>query len=242
MGGRIGLLFLVVVGVVLACDARGLANPYRWSIIAANSASSELGRIPDVCALCEEYTSKALDYLNENKTQNEIIDILHNTCHQLHTFEKKCINLVDYYVPLFFLEATSVQPGDFCNKVNLCQTIADLSLQVQENSCEFCEDTVSALLAKIKDPDTELEIIETLLKVCNSVDKFASKCKRVVLEYGPLVFENAEKFLEKTDICTALHACKESTVHSKSLLSELLSLYHGHTSSRMLHLLKIALY
>lgn len=68
----------------------------------------------------------------------------------------QCINLVDYYVPLFFLEATSVQPGDFCNKVNLCQTIADLSLQVQENSCEFCEDTVSALLAKIKDPDTEV--------------------------------------------------------------------------------------
>lgn len=75
-----------------------------------------------------------------------------------------------------------------------------------------------------------------------TLSKMVVQCKRVVLEYGPLVFENAEKFLEKTDICTALHACKESTVHSKSLLSELLSLYHGHTSSRMLHLLKIALY
>jgi hypothetical protein len=41
MGGRIGLLFVVVLGVALACDARGLlANPYQWSIIAANSASS----------------------------------------------------------------------------------------------------------------------------------------------------------------------------------------------------------
>ncbi|PNX73557.1 saposin B domain protein, partial [Trifolium pratense] len=170
---------------------------------------------------------------------------------------------------------TSVKPGDFCNKVNLCQNIANFSLQVQENSCEFCKDTISSLLDKIQDPDTEywpvaspgapptyptigilalvwlgrgarvnpgigssirggvralvwlgggarLEIIETLLKVCNSVDKFASKCKRIVLEYGPLVFENAEKFLEKNDICTALHACKESTVLSKSFLSGLL--------------------
>jgi hypothetical protein len=41
MGGRIGLLFVVVLGVALACDARGLlANPYQWGIIAANSASS----------------------------------------------------------------------------------------------------------------------------------------------------------------------------------------------------------
>lgn len=242
MEGRIGLLFIVVLGFALACDARGLANP--WSIIAANSASSELGRIPDVCALCEEYTTKALDYINENKTQSEIIDILHNTCHQLHTFEKKCINLVDYYLPLFFSEMTSVQPGDFCNKVNLCQNIANISLKVQENTCEFCEETVSSLLDKIKDPDTELEIIEILLKVCNSVDKFGSKCKKIVLEYGPLVFENAEKFLEKADICTALHACKESTVVlEKSFLSDLLSIFYGNNIFiRMVQLLKIALF
>jgi saposin len=62
--------------------------------------TAELGRIPDVCALCEEYTSKALDYINENKTQSEVIDILHNTCHQFHTFEKKVgqiLNLVFWF-------------------------------------------------------------------------------------------------------------------------------------------------
>jgi len=66
---------------------------------------------------------------------------------------------VDYYLPLFFSEMTSVQPGDFCNKVNLCQNIANFSLQVQENTCEFCEETVSSLLDKIKDPDTEVSYL-----------------------------------------------------------------------------------
>ncbi|KAJ1402452.1 Saposin-like type B, region 1 [Sesbania bispinosa] len=221
MEKKLGLLFLVLLGAAWACDGRELANPDHLSINTANSGSSGLRRIPDVCALCEEYTTKALDYLNENKTQNEIIDILHNTCHQLHSFEKKCISLVDYYAPLFFLEISTVQPGDFCHKVNLCQHIADISLQVQENSCEFCEDTVSALLDKLKNPDTELEIIQTLLKVCSSVDKYANKCKRIVLEYGPLIFKNAEKFLETADICTALHACKDSTVvGQKAFLSD----------------------
>ena len=49
----------------------------------------ELSIKPDVCALCEEYITKALDYLHENKTETEIISILHNTCHQLPSFKQK---------------------------------------------------------------------------------------------------------------------------------------------------------
>ncbi|KAH1155469.1 hypothetical protein GLYMA_18G212100v4 [Glycine max] len=197
MEGRMGLLFLLVLGGAWACDGRELANCDQLS---------KLSRKSDVCALCEEYTTNALDYLNENKTQLEIIDILHNTCYQLHSFKQKCITLVDYYAPLFFLEIATIQPGEFCLKVNLCQLITYISLQVQEDTSGFCEDTVSTLLAKLKDGDTKLQIIGTSLKVCNSVEKYANKCKRMVFEYGPLVFDNAEKFLESTDICTAIYA------------------------------------
>ncbi|RDX68246.1 Prosaposin, partial [Mucuna pruriens] len=197
MEGRIGLLFLVVLGAAWACDARELAN-------------SELSKKPDLCVLCEEYTTKALDYLNENKTQQEIIEILHSSCHQLLSFKQKCIAMVDYYAPLFFLEITTIQPGEFCHKVNLCQHNVYVSLKDQEDTCEFCKDTVSTLLEKLEDSD--IKLIETLLKVCNSVEKYADKCKKMVFEYGPLILENAKKFLEKTDICTAIHACKSSTV------------------------------
>ncbi|KAH1254507.1 hypothetical protein GmHk_04G010940 [Glycine max] len=119
----------------------------------------ELSKKPNVCALCEEYTTNALDYLNENKTQLEIIDILHNTCYQLHSFKYKCITLVDYYAPLFFLEISTIQPEEFYLKVNLCQLITYIPLQVQEDTSGFCEDI----------------IIGTSLKVCNSVEKYANK-------------------------------------------------------------------
>ncbi|CAJ1810744.1 unnamed protein product [Sphenostylis stenocarpa] len=191
------LLFLVVLGAAWACDARELVK---------RDQLSKLSRKPDVCALCEEYTAKALDYLNDKKTQQEIIDVLHNTCHQIHSFNQKCITLVDYYAPLFFLEIATIQPGEFCHKINLCHLISYISLQVQEDSCGFYKDTVSTLLAKLKDSDTKLEIIDTTLNVCNSVEKYASKCTRMVLEYGALVFDNAEKFLESTDMCTTIYA------------------------------------
>lgn len=33
------------------------------------------------------------------------------------------------------------------------------------------------------------------------------QCKKMVLEYGPLVLDNAEQFLESRDVCAAIHAC-----------------------------------
>ncbi|KAF7845212.1 prosaposin-like isoform X1 [Senna tora] len=199
---RTGLLFLFVLVAAWACDARELAKSDPWS---------EPNK-KDVCALCEEYSSKALDYLTNNKTQDEIIDILHNTCHEMRSFKQQCLALVDQYVPLFFLEVASIQPGEFCKEINLCKKIVMVSSQIQEDSCGLCKDAVSALLVKLENPDTELEIIGTLLKVCNSLDKQAQKCKRMVFQYGPVILANAEKFLETTDICTALHACKASSI------------------------------
>lgn len=68
------------------------------------------------------------------------------------------------------------------------------------------------------------------------------QCKRLVLDFGPLIFANAEKFLETTDICTALHVCNKTPTVLESFLSYLLSrLYHGNHLFRVVHLLKVAL-
>ncbi|QCE12006.1 saposin [Vigna unguiculata] len=213
MEGRMGLLFLVVVlGAAWACDAREVANLDQTKIYTANTEPKAKF---DMCALCEEYTTKALEYIKQNKTDQEIIDTLHNTCSQLHSFKQKCIDLVDYYTPIFLSEVASLKPREFCHEINICQLVEHVSVQVQEDACGFCEETVSTLLDKLKDSDTKLEIIETLLKLCNSVEKYANKCKRLVFDYGPLVFDNAEKFLENVDFCTVIHACKSSAVASE---------------------------
>ncbi|XP_028764650.1 proactivator polypeptide-like 1 [Neltuma alba] len=164
------------------------------------------------CCPCEEYASEALDFLTKKETQDEVIDILYHTCHKLRPLEQECLNLVDLYAPRFFSKLASLQPGELCKKANLCQRIAKISSQVQEDSCGFCRDAVSEVLVKLKDPDTELDVIETLLKACNSIEKYAQKCKRLVFAYGPVMLVKAEKFLERTDICTALRACKASTI------------------------------
>lgn len=145
-----------------------------------------------MCSLCEEYTTKALEYIKQNKTDQEIIDTLHNTCSQLHSFKQKvdhlfkqstcsqllgkstlvslcalyglicffciaqCIDLVDYYTPIFLSEVASLKPREFCHEINICQLVEHVSLKVQEDACGFCEETVSTLLDKLKDSDTKV--------------------------------------------------------------------------------------
>ncbi|XP_020234099.1 prosaposin isoform X2 [Cajanus cajan] len=207
MEGRVGLLFLILLGAAWACDARGLAN-YEL-----NRKSES-----DVCALCEEYATEALDYLNDKENQRKIIDALHNTCYQLLSFKQQCIELVDDYASHFFSEIASVLPGELCKQVHLCQS-ANVSSQVKGNSCGSCKDSVAALLVKLNDPDTKLEIIEALLTACNSMEKMEKKCKRMVFEYGPMILVKAEKFLKTTDICTVLHACPASIAVSSEASS-----------------------
>ena len=203
MEGKLGLLFFILLGSALASVARQLSNV------------TELNGESDVCSLCEEYSTEILDYVKDNKTQLEIIDSLHNSCHKLLSFNQQCIELVDYYAPLFFTKLDPIKPGELCEKFNLCES-AKISLRIQGNSCGLCKDIVAALLVELNDPETKLEIIQKLLKVCNSMDKIQKECKRMIFEYGPLILINAEKFLKTTDICTTiLHACPASTMVSQ---------------------------
>ncbi|KAK3015339.1 hypothetical protein RJ639_007282 [Escallonia herrerae] len=140
-------------------------------------------------------------------------------------FFRQCITLVDYYAPLFFLEVSSVQPGNFCQKVNLCEKMVVVVQHLGEDSCSLCQYAVAEALLKLKDPDTQLEIIELLLKACDAVESYVKKCKIMVFEYAPLILANAEQLLETTDICTVLHACDPSTASSEHAVGEIRELF-----------------
>ncbi|KAI4302654.1 hypothetical protein MLD38_038374 [Melastoma candidum] len=211
------LLVLLISGSSRIVDAR--PDP---------SSSGDVLRNKNTCSLCEEFTGEALGYLADNKTQNEIMGVLHKSCARALSFKEECIKLVDYYAPLFFMEISSVQPGDFCQKVNLCEKLALLSLQVKEEKCDLCHQVVSQVLEKLKDPDTQMDVIQILLKACNSMEGYAKKCKRIVFEYGPFILANAEQFLETRDVCAAMHACSSSSEAEQQIILETVP---GHSSS-----------
>ncbi|XP_021893844.1 prosaposin isoform X1 [Carica papaya] len=229
MGLRVGLLFIFLLCSTWVCNARQLGAP-ELSVLKVNlkkvkdiQALESIAQNENVCTLCKEYTTLAVDYLEANKTQDEIIDALQKACSRMPTFKDKCITLVNYYSSIFFLEISSIQPEEFCRKVNLCEKVVFLASEFHEDSCGMCHRAVSEVLIKLKDPDTQLEIIELLLKGCKSMQNYATKCKKMVFEYGPLILVNAEQFLEKTDVCTMLGACKPGTEKASEVVNVNLS-------------------
>ncbi|XP_030466870.2 uncharacterized protein LOC115685872 [Syzygium oleosum] len=208
MGVKIGFLFLLVLSALATLDTRQL--PRNLEAMQYHMLEKGSSRNGEVCTLCEEYAELALKYLEKNKTQSEVIELLHLTCSQASIFKTECITLVDYFVPLLFLEVSSIQPGEFCKDISLCKSVVRVSPKLKEDSCEFCHDTVSQILDRLKDPDTQMDIIELLLKACDSLESYENKCKKMVFEYGPLILANIEQFLEAADVCTVLHVCTAS--------------------------------
>ncbi|KAG7027542.1 Proactivator polypeptide-like 1, partial [Cucurbita argyrosperma subsp. argyrosperma] len=208
---RFGLVFLLVVCAAWDCDARKLASSdHESSYLELEKdveASSEASSNPKICKLCESLVSQAVEYLADNNTQNEITGILQQTCAVLGVFKEECISLVDNYVPLFFSEISSIEPSSICQSARICEQVTIISSQIQDNSCGFCQETISKILDKLKDPDTQIEILQTLLNMCDSLGYRVKQCKKLVFEYGPLILANSEKVLEQTNICKAIHAC-----------------------------------
>lgn len=213
MDSRTTLLVLFVLAVSYVSDARNLM---AGDLLDAENTDGNV----DMCSLCEEYATLALHYLEENDTEAQVIEDLHKACFQMHGLKDKCIMLVDYYAPLFFLEVSSVQPEGFCKKVGFCRNAMISSLSGTTNKCDLCHHAVDDVLDKLKDPDTKLEIVELLLKTCNIVEKYAQKCKSMVFEFGPLLLTNAEKFIEEADICNRFHACRNPQGDAEQALVE----------------------
>ncbi|TKW13618.1 hypothetical protein SEVIR_5G113900v4 [Setaria viridis] len=164
-----------------------------------------------LCQLCEQYSTEALLYLKQNETQTEILSILHHECASLAPLKQQCITLVDYYVPLFFLEVSMVNPEKFCESVHLCKQGMKISLPTREGTCGLCHHVIVEVLVMLKDPNTQLEVIDLLLKTCSKAQNYEQQCKRLVLKYTPLILVKGQKFLETNDVCSAIHACRTGT-------------------------------
>lgn len=178
---------------------------------------------PQLCQLCEEFASEALFYLNENETQTEIIDTLHQACSKFGSFKLECTRLVDYYVPLFFTKIASLSPEEFCASASFCGGVTFIRLPRHEDTCTLCHEVVDEVVTNLEDPGMELKIIEILLKGCNNAEDYVQKCKRLIIQNAPIIMENIKKFLEKRDFCNSIHVCGSKSVRAGSQVLRSLS-------------------
>uniref|UniRef100_A0ACD5VDS2 Uncharacterized protein n=1 Tax=Avena sativa TaxID=4498 RepID=A0ACD5VDS2_AVESA len=161
-----------------------------------------------LCQLCQRYSTEALSYLQQNETQTEILSVLNHECAKLGPLRQQCITLVDYYIHILLLEVSVVKPEEFCESAHLCPKGTATRVSAGGEACGLCHQALVEVLTMLKDPDAKLEIVQLLLKTCSKAEKYVAQCKRLVLEYVPLILVKTQKYLETTDVCYAIHACK----------------------------------
>lgn len=164
-----------------------------------------------LCQLCQQYSTEALFYLQQNETKAEILSVLNHACVKLGPLRQQCITLVDYYIPILLLEVSVVKPEEFCESAHLCPKGTAIRVSAGGEACGLCHQALVEVLTMLKDPNAKLEIVKLLLKTCSKAEQYAPLCKRLVLEYTPLVLVKLQKYLETTDVCFAIHACKTGT-------------------------------
>jgi len=163
-----------------------------------------------ICSACENLASGAVTYLSEKQTQDKIMELLHHACSQSFSLEQKCVELMDSYATLLFAKISEIKPEEFCKQYGLCRDTTFFSGVGSDSTCVFCHHLLDEIMSKLKDPDAEFEIIQILIKECNKIEGHVQQCKRLVLQYIPLIMVNGEKFLEKNDVCALVQACPAS--------------------------------
>ncbi|KAG2481329.1 hypothetical protein PVAP13_J683421 [Panicum virgatum] len=186
------LLSLLVVSVLAQARDADNGPVYKEQISSTKIPVHRKSSSP-ICSACGNFTTQALSYLSEKQTQDKIREFLHDACCQSFSLERK---------------------------YGLCRDIALFSGVTSDSTCVFCHHLLDEIVSKLKDPDAEFEIIQILIKECNKIEGHVQQCKRLVLQYIPLILVNGEKFLEKNDVCALLQACPASKVLEGVLLSD----------------------
>ncbi|GFY95747.1 hypothetical protein Acr_11g0000530 [Actinidia rufa] len=108
MGVPIGLLVLFIMGAGLTCDAGEVmtsslsSGETMFSDVSVLQIShqepegevktSKVGGNENVCSMCIKFAGEAIEYFENNKTQTEIISILHKSCSRLTLLEQQVVS------------------------------------------------------------------------------------------------------------------------------------------------------
>ncbi len=63
---------------------------------------------------------------------------------------------MDHFVPLLFLDVSTVQHEEFCRGYRLCQEFEMASSRIDEIREGLCQRSVSAVLSELKDPESHV--------------------------------------------------------------------------------------
>lgn len=168
------------------------------------------------CVMCEFVMKEVDDYLDDNTTKDEIIEVVDFVCaHLPTTVMNDCISFVELYGEsiIDILVNQELNPKLVCQTLKLCSPSSFTGLRATRNmdKCQVCEAIVTQVDNELERTDTEKLIDALLEKVCKYLPfNASSQCRDMVEVYGPYVANLLAELLVPRKVCEEMHACQRA--------------------------------
>lgn len=168
------------------------------------------------CEVCEYLVKTMVKQIDNNKTEEELLQALHKVCSELpKSVSEECHEVVDTYgssiLKLLETESTFV-----CSLLHLCpsQELPALTVKMTQEKkggfCEVCKKLVGYLEHNLETNSTKEEILKALEKGCSILpDPYQKQCDDFVTQYEAVLLEILVEVMDPTFVCTKVKACPD---------------------------------
>ncbi|KAG5877456.1 hypothetical protein JTB14_026510 [Gonioctena quinquepunctata] len=158
------------------------------------------------CVICEYVMKEIDDKLKDNKTEENIENIVRDICNKLPgSINAQCNNFVDEYGDAVIqLLISALEPSDICRMIKLCTSHLE-TIRVQILECPICEMAVEAMEKILNNPKADHEIEHVLEKTCRALPKeYRNKCAAIIEEYGDTMIDLLVHYTNKEAVCRSI--------------------------------------
>uniref|UniRef100_A0A023G3H6 Putative prosaposin n=1 Tax=Amblyomma triste TaxID=251400 RepID=A0A023G3H6_AMBTT len=171
------------------------------------------------CPLCEIIVKLIYNELKDQRTEQEIKDMLDKVCSLLPTsMEQRCTNTVNTYFDLLVTLITQgMTPEQVCQEIGLCSPGKESKLppyarippkKASDEECDICKVIVQFVYNELKDKKTEEEVKQMLDKVCSLLpDSLQQTCVNTVNTYYDQLVDLIVQGFTPEQICQELGLC-----------------------------------
>ncbi|KAM9847825.1 prosaposin [Aulostomus maculatus] len=172
------------------------------------------------CAICEFVMKQLESMLEDQKTEEEVIQAVEKVCTYLPaTLTSQCKDLVETYgQAIIELLVQQADPKTVCTVLALCKDAHRAFIVELDQTrfkaggyCEVCKMAVTYIDGILEKNATEAQIEDAVRKVCSFLpDALQSECDQLVEQYEPMLVQLLLQMLDPDFVCMKLGACPEA--------------------------------
>lgn len=158
------------------------------------------------CDVCTFITHRIGDYLEQNKTESEILDVLENECKYLGTKQAICKTIISAYGKELIDFIVNEGVDKACGYIGLCPS------SNEDIECQLCQIAEVFIVKELSEKTTIEDILKELDMVCTLLSRHTSIDMQLCENFMDVFATEILKFIEEgvSNVCDILGLCDEN--------------------------------